>query len=96
VRKRSGRAQTAGWLTLFLLFPLGVWYLATGSAGFAGKTVTNLSLEPALVALASVVVFVLWYLGSREGLRPAPGLVLLLLLAAAAWALHRLLPALRE
>ena len=92
----STRPRTGGWLAAFILLPLGVWLAASFRSDFRGKSLTNLSLEPLTVALSSVVVFFAWFMVARRGLRPLAGIILLVLLSAAALAIHRLVPGLRE
>lgn len=89
-------ARTFGWLSALVVLPLGVWFEASRAHGFAGKSVSNLSLEPLLVAVLGVLAFTGWYFASRSELSPLTGLVLLVLLAAAAFAIHRFVPGLRE
>lgn len=79
-----------------MLLPLGAWFAASSRAGFEGKTLSNLSLEPLLVILLSLAVFWGWFLTARKGLKPAAGIFLLIILLAAALAVHRLVPPLNE
>ena len=94
--KGPGKPQVLGWLAVFIALPLGVWFAAALKTGFREKSVSNLSLEPALVAVLSIVVFAAWYLLAQRGLRPSVGIVLLIILAAAALAVQHLIPSLRE
>ncbi len=52
--------------------------------------------EPLMVLLFSVAVFVMWFWMARRGLRPSVGIFLLIILLAAALAVHRFVPHLRE
>ena len=92
----STRARTGAWLGVFIVLPLTVWLAATLRSGFREKSVSNLSLEPLMVVLFSVVVFFAWFLTARRGLRPWVGVILLVVLSAAALAIHRFVPGLRE
>lgn len=94
--KRRGKARLRGWLAMFIVLPLGVWLGASLRSGFQEKSVSNLSLEPLVVLLFSIAVFVMWFLVARRGLRPVAGIILLILLMAAALAIHRFVPHLRE
>lgn len=94
--KRRGRAGLRGWLALFIVLPLGVWLAASLHGGFQEKSVSNLSLEPLVVLLFSIAVFVMWFLVAHRGLRPVAGIILLILLFAAALAVQRFVPHLRE
>ncbi len=94
--RRPGKQSILGWLSLFIVIPEGVWLAAAWRSGFQEKSLTNLSLEPFSVAVLSVVVFLMWFLLERRGLRPVVGIVLLILLSAAALALQRYVPGLRE
>jgi len=94
--KPRGRAGLRGWLAIFIVLPLGVWLAASLRSGFHEKSLSNLSLEPLMVLLFSVVVFVMWFLVARRDLRPSVGIVLLILLLAAALAVQRFVPHLRE
>jgi hypothetical protein len=94
--KRRGRAGLRGWLALFIVLPLGVWLAASLRSGFHEKSLSNVSLEPLVVLLFSIAVFVLWFLVARRGLRPVAGIVLLILLLAAALAIQRFVPHLSE
>jgi mannose/fructose/N-acetylgalactosamine-specific phosphotransferase system component IID len=91
-----GRAPVVGWLALFLVLPLSVWLTAALRSGFREKSLSNLSMEPLMVAIFSVVVFFAWFLLARKGLRPLVGIILLVVLSAAALAVHRFVPGLRE
>jgi len=53
-------------------------------------------MEPLVVLLFSIAVFVMWFLVARRGLRPVAGIILLILLLAAALAIQRFVPHLRE
>jgi hypothetical protein len=94
--KGPEKLRVLAWLGAFLVLPEAVWLMASRRNGFHGKKVSNLSLEPLSVALLSLTVFVVWLAVARRGLRPAAGLVLLALLAAAALAIQRLVPGLSE
>jgi len=94
--QRAKRKQTFRWLLAFVLLPLGAWFVAGQSHGFEGKSLSNFSLEPLIVVVASGVVFFAWTLVARRGLRPLPGVILLVILSAGAFALQRLVPGLRE
>jgi hypothetical protein len=94
--KRHGRAGLRGWLALFIVLPLGVWLAASLRSGFHEKSLSNVSLEPLVVLLFSIAVFVMWFLVARRGLRPVAGIILLILLLAAALAVQRFLPHLSE
>ena len=94
--KKTQSPAVVIWVVSFVLFPLGVWLIAASRSGFHGMTVSNISLEPALVALLSVAVFLAWYLVAGKGLTPSTGIVLLIILSAVALALQRFVPALRE
>jgi hypothetical protein len=94
--RRRGKGALRGWLALFIGLPLGVWLTATLRSGFQEKSLSNLSLEPLIVLLFSVAVFVMWFLVARRGLRPAVGIILLIIVLAAALAVHRFVPHLRE
>jgi hypothetical protein len=88
--------MSLGWLVGFVGVPLSVWFAAGHGRGFEGKSLSNLSLEPLLITLASCVVFVAWALASRGGLKPLSGVILLIILSAAAFAVHHFVPGLRE
>jgi hypothetical protein len=94
--KRRGKAALRGWLAMFIVLPLSVWLAAALRSGFHEKSLSNLSLEPLIVLLFSVAVFVMWFLVARRGLRPTVGIILLIIVLAAALAVHRFLPHLRE
>ncbi len=94
--KRRGKAGLRGWLAAFIVLPLSAWLAASLRSGFHEKSLSNLSLEPLLVLVFSVVVFVMWFLVARSGLSPAVGIVLLIILLAAALAVQRFVPHLRE
>lgn len=94
--KRPGKARVRLWLAAFIVLPESVWLIASLRSGFLEKSVSNLSLEPLLIALLSLAVFVLWFLLERRGLRPSVGIILLILLSAAALALQRFVPGLHE
>jgi hypothetical protein len=81
---------------VFLVLPESVWLTASLRGGFREKSLSNLSLEPILVALLSIAVFGVWFLAARRGLRPSVGFILLIILSAAALALQRFVPGLRE
>jgi len=65
-------------------------------SGFREKSLSNISMEPLVVLLFSIAVFVMWFLVARRGLRPVAGIILLILLLAAALAIQRFVPHLRE
>ncbi|HEY7111354.1 MAG TPA: hypothetical protein VIA45_00360 [Thermoanaerobaculia bacterium] len=94
--RSPGRARTLGWLTAFLSLPVGAWLAAAQRTGFRGKNLSNLTLEPMLIAIAGAVAFVLWLLLARGRLRPLPGIVLLIVLSIGALALEQFMPGLRE
>jgi hypothetical protein len=94
--KRRGKTGLRGWLALFIVLPLGVWLGASLHGGFQEKSVSNVSLEPLVILLFSIAVFVLWFMVARRGLRPVAGIILLILLMAAALAVQRFVPHLRE
>ena len=94
--KRSGRARSLSWLALFIALPLAVWFAAARRRGFEGKSLSNLSLEPMVVVVSSCAVFVIWLVVGRGKLSPLLGVVLLVLLAAGAFALQHFVPGLRE
>jgi hypothetical protein len=96
VSKRAGRLRALGWLSAFLIVPEGVWLTASLQSGAREKSISNLSLEPVVVAALGAVVFVAWFLAAGKGLRPSVGIILLILLSAAALTLHRFVPGLRE
>jgi hypothetical protein len=94
--KSPQRLRVLGWLGAFLVLPECVWLKASLRSGFREKSVSNLVAEPFVVALLSLTVFVVWFLVARRGLRPVVGLILLIILSAAALTLHRFVPGLRE
>ena len=94
--KSPERPRILGWLGVFLGLPESVWLTASLRSNFRDKSPSNVVIEPIVVAFLSITVFVAWFLVSRRGLRPSVGLILLILLSAAALALHRLVPGLRE
>ena len=94
--KRRGKAALRGWLAIFIFLPVSVWLAASLRSGFREKSLSNLSLEPLMVLLFSVAVFVMWFWMARRGLRPSVGIFLLIILLAAALAVHRFVPHLRE
>jgi glucan phosphoethanolaminetransferase (alkaline phosphatase superfamily) len=94
--QRAKRKQTSRWLAAFVLLPLGVWFVAGFSRGFEGKSLSNFSLEPLLVIVASCLVFFAWTLVARRGPKPLAGIILLLLLSAGAFAVQHFVPGLRE
>jgi hypothetical protein len=96
VSKGPGRPRVLGWLGVFVVIPVGVWLTASLRTGFRNKSLSNLSLEPLLVALLSVAVFLVWFFVSRTRLRPFVGIILLVILSAAALAVQRFVPGLRE
>jgi len=89
-------ARTLGWLSALVVLPVGVWFETSRAHGFAGKSVSNLSLEPTVIAVLGGLAFAGWYLSSRSELSPLTGLVLLVILAAAAFAIQRFVPGLHE
>ncbi|HEY6928068.1 MAG TPA: hypothetical protein VJA66_00195 [Thermoanaerobaculia bacterium] len=94
--QRAKRKRTRQWLAAFVLLPLSVWFAASLRHGFEGKTLSNLSLEPLVVIVASCLVFYLWTLGARGGPKLLTGLILLVILSAGAYVLQHLVPGLRE
>jgi hypothetical protein len=94
--KRRERAGLRGWLAIFIVLPLGVWLAASLHSGFHEKSLSNVTLEPLVVLLFSVAVFGMWFLVAGRGLRPSVGIFLLISLLAAALAVQRLVPHLRE
>jgi hypothetical protein len=96
VTKNPRKPQILGWLSAFALIPASVWLAASFRTGFHEKSLSNQTLEPALVVLLSVVVFFMWYLFARKGLRPFVGITLLILLSSAALAVQQMVPSLRE
>jgi hypothetical protein len=96
VAKRPSKPRVLGWLGVFIVLPVSVWLTVTLGTGSREKSLSNLSLEPLLVALLSIAVFVAWFLLERRGLRPSVGIILLIILSAAALAIQRFVPGLRE
>ena len=96
VPKGSGRALSLSWLAAFVILPLSAWFTVAHRNRFAGKSLSNLTLEPMLVVVASGVVFVAWLLMARGSLKPLAGVILLVILSAAAIAVQLLVPGLRE
>jgi predicted amidohydrolase len=94
--KRPGKAAVRGWLGVFIVLPVGVWLAASLRSGFREKSLSNLCLEPLMIALLSIAVFVMWFSVARRGLRPSVGIILLIILLAAALAVQRFVPHLRE
>src|SRR5262245_50182192 len=94
--QRAKRRLTLKWLAAFVVLPLGVWFAAGQSQGFGGKSLSNLSLEPLLVTVASCLAFFAWMLVARGGPKPLTGVILLVILSAAAFAIERFVPGLRE
>lgn len=94
--KRSSRARSLSWLALFIVLPLSVWFAAAHRSGFEGKSVSNLSLEPMVIAVTSCIVFVVWLVAGRGKFNPLLGVVLLIILSALAVAVQRFVPGLRE
>ena len=94
--QRAKRKRTSRWLTAFVMLPLGVWFVAGQIHGFAGKSLSNLSLEPLAVIVASCLVFFAWTLLARGGLKPLAGVILLALLSVGAFAIQHFVPGLRE
>ena len=90
--QRAKRMQTFRWLVAFVALPLGAWFVAGQRHGFEGKSLTNLTLEPLLVVVASGVMFFGWMLMARRGPKPLTGIILLVLLAAGAFALQHFVP----
>jgi hypothetical protein len=96
IAKRPGKAAVLGWLVAFIVLPVGVWLTASMRSGFSEKSLSNLSVEPLMVALLSIAVFVMWFLVARKSLRPSVGIILLIILMAGALAVQRFVPHLRE
>jgi hypothetical protein len=96
VSKSSGRALSLSWFAAFVVLPLSVWFAAAHRGGFEGKSLSNLSLEPLLVSVASCVVFLAWVLVARGSLKPMLGIILLIILSLGAFALQHFVPGLRE
>ena len=94
--QRSEKLRVRSWLAVFIVVPESVWLTASLREGFREKKVSNLTLEPLAVALLSLAVFGVWFLMSRKGLRPFAGLILLILVSAAALAIQRYVPGLHE
>lgn len=94
--KSSGRARALIWLAAFVILPLSAWFTAAHRNGFLGKSLSNLTLEPMVVAVVSCLVFLAWLLVARGNLKLFPGALLLILLSAGAIAVQLLVPALRE
>jgi hypothetical protein len=94
--KHSSRAQTLSWFAAFVVLPLSIWFTAAHRTGFAGKSLSNLSIEPLLVAVASCLVFVVWLLLTRGSLKPLIGVALLIILSAGAVAIQHFVPGLHE
>lgn len=94
--RRSRRTLPLGWFAAFVLLPLGVWLAAAHRRGFEGKSLSNLSLEPLLIACVSGVVFLPWALLTQGSPRRRSGVLLLILLSAAAFAVLSFVPGLRE
>jgi hypothetical protein len=94
--RRSRRTLPLGWFAAFVILPLGVWLAAAHGRGFEGKSLSNLSLEPLLLAFVSCVVFAVWALLAQGSRRPRSGVLLLILLSAAAFAVQHFVPGLRE
>jgi hypothetical protein len=78
------------------MLPLGVWFVAVQRHGFEGKSLSNFSLEPLLVVVASCLVFFGWLLVARGGPKLLTGVILLMILSAVAFALQHFVPDLRE
>jgi hypothetical protein len=96
VSRSSGRARSLSWLAAFVVLPLSAWFAAAHRSGFEGKSLSNLSLEPMLVAVASCIVFVVWLLVARGSLRSLLGVILLIILSVGAVAVQHFVPGLRE
>ena len=94
--KSSGRARSLIWFAAFVILPLGAWFTAARRNGFAGKSLSNLSLEPMVVAVSSCVVFGVWHVVARGSLKPLAGVILLIILSAGAIAVQHFVPGLRE
>ena len=94
--QRAKRKLTAWWLAAFVVIPLGVWFVVGHNHAFEGKSVTNLSLEPLLVIVASCLVFFAWRGVARGGPAPLAGIFLILILSVGAYALFHFVPGLRE
>lgn len=84
------------WLAALVGLPLTVWFAGAHRGGFEGKSLSNLSFEPLLVAVSSCVVFVAWLLVSRGGLKTMIGVTLLIILSGGAFAIQHDVPGLRE
>jgi len=95
-KQRREKSQVLRWLAVFVALPLGLWLTVTLETGIHGKSLSNLSLEPLVIALLSFAVFAAWFLLAQRGLRPLVGIVLLIILLAAALAVQRLVPSLHE
>jgi len=96
VARSSGRALSLSWFAAFVILPLGAWFTVAHRNRFVGKSLSNLTLEPMLVVVASCVVFVAWRLVARGRFKPLPGVLLLIILSAGAIAVQLLVPGLRE
>ncbi|MEP6993317.1 MAG: hypothetical protein ABI968_02260 [Acidobacteriota bacterium] len=94
--KAAEKRRIGVWLGMFILVPLGAWLTASVRSGFRGKSVSNLCIEPIVVCAMSLVVFFVWFLLARKGLRPFVGIALLLLLSAAALFFQQHVPGLHE
>ena len=94
--RSSGRARSLGWLAAFVVLPLSAWVTAARGNGFEGKSLSNLSLEPMVVAVSSCVVFVVWHIVARGSRKPLVGVILLIILSAGAIAVQHFVPSLRE
>lgn len=95
-KRPLGGSLPLGWFAAFVILPLGVWLAAARGGGFEGKSLSNLSLEPLLVAVVSCVVFLVWVLLAQGSPRPRSGVLLLILLSVAAFAVQHFVPGLRE
>lgn len=96
MRRSSGRARSLGWLAAFVVLPVSTWVTAARDNGFEGKSLSNLSLEPMVVAVSSCVVFGVWHVVSRGRLNFLAGVILLIVLSACAIAVQHFVPGLRE
>jgi cytochrome bd-type quinol oxidase subunit 2 len=94
--QRAKRKVTSWWLAAFVVLPLGVWFTSSQVHGFEGKSISNLSLEPLLVLIASCLLFFAWRGVARAGPKPLVGIILLVILSAGAYAIHHFVPGLRE
>ena len=94
--KSSSRARPSSWLAAFVVLPLSIWFAAAQRTGFVGKSLSDLSIEPMLIAVVSCLVFVVWLLVTRGSLEPLIGVALLIMLSAGAAAVQHFVPGLHE